>query len=209
MKIGKLLAVLGFCFLFVFSGNAQELTNFEQSILEEINLARQNPQEYAKILENRKQYFSGKTFSPPGEMGLETFEGVKAVDEAIKFLKKQKPLGALTFSSLLQKTAAWQLKDVLENPNVGHTGKDGSSPADRIRRAGIQTGRYAENISYLVNTPRSIVQMLVVDDGVKSRGHRKAIFTGSFTLIGISYGVDSKGNSYSVTLLTDPLRSKN
>lgn len=74
-----------------------------------------------------------------------------------------------------------------------HTGKDGSSPTDRIRAAGIGTplGWAGENIAWGAQTPAGVMSMWM-----KSPGHRKAILSKSFTAIGIGYYPCTENNSY-------------
>jgi hypothetical protein len=71
------------------------LSALEQSVLDELNLARTNPQTYAKLLEDYKGTFEGKIAKRPGKIDLMTQEGTRAVDEAIRDLKKQTPLEAM------------------------------------------------------------------------------------------------------------------
>ncbi len=71
---------------------------------------------------------------------------------------------------------------------LGHSGPDHSSPADRISRHGIWRGRWGENIAYGESSPRDIVLALIIDDGVRSRGHRHNIFNPDFNYAGAALG---------------------
>jgi uncharacterized protein YkwD len=70
----------------------------------------------------------------------------------------------------------------------GHKGRDGSQPWDRMARFGKWIGRAGENIDYGVRDARAIVVRLIVDDGVRSRGHRKNIFSRDFRVAGAASG---------------------
>ena len=173
-------------------------SEIEQSILNELNEARANPQTYITYLEEHKKKFKGSRADYP-DFVMETFEGTAAVDEAIKFLKKQSKLAPLTFSEALSKPAKLQLNDLIENPTLGHKGKDGSNLPKRLSKFGIKpTSHYAENIMQDANLPRQIVLWLIIDDGVKDRGHRKNIFDKAFKQVGISYGLAKNGRGVSV-----------
>ena len=71
---------------------------------------------------------------------------------------------------------------------VGHTGTDGSDPWERLRRYGAIRGSAAENISYGGATGRDVVLQLLIDDGVRDRGHRDNMFDPLFHVVGVSCG---------------------
>src|SRR3982075_2664906 len=74
------------------------LSQDERDLLNEINLARANPQRYASYLENLKPLFHGKEYQPSNQDSFKTQEGWSAVEDAIKFLRAAKPLGSLGMS---------------------------------------------------------------------------------------------------------------
>jgi uncharacterized protein YkwD len=57
-----------------------------------------------------------------------------------------------------------------------------------MARFGHWIGQAGENIDYGLHDARSIVVRLIVDDGVRDRGHRKNIFNRSFTVAGAASG---------------------
>lgn len=65
-----------------------------------------------------------------------------------------------------------------------HTGKDGSSSEDRMKKAGIPMplGWAGENIAWGASTPAGVMKMWM-----NSWGHRAAIMSKSFKAIGIGY----------------------
>jgi uncharacterized protein YkwD len=144
-------------------------------VIAEMNLARTAPQQYARIVASRT-------------VGYRGIEGEKVVREAIRFLEKQRPLAPLAVSAGIRNSA---LSHVLEMGPIGgrgHKGRNGSQPWDRMARFGQWVGRAGENIDYGVRDARGIVVRLIVDDGVRSRGHRKNIFSRDFRVAGAASG---------------------
>jgi hypothetical protein len=105
---------------------------FATAILHELNLARQNPSSYARFLQETSS-------------SLRTHEGVRAVDEAIRFLRDAQPRPPLALSPGLCRAAADHCRDQA-NGAMGHNGSDGSNPASRINRYGKWQGAWAENM---------------------------------------------------------------
>lgn len=176
--------------LLLLAASARAATSEElaRQLLDETNLARTQPQRYAEYLREFRKYFVGKAYRVPGAVALVvTSEGVPAVDEAINFLMKQRPVQALTWSPGLAKSA---LDLVREQAGSGVTGHDGSNGnlRTRIERHGTWKSGIAENISYGPETARLITMELIIDDGVADRGHRKNMFNGSFGTAGAACG---------------------
>jgi hypothetical protein len=80
-------------------GNATgEMDQNERAVLEELNLARTRPAEYAGYLEEHKRNFKGPLIVVVDGRRIKTVEGITAVDEAIAFLKRTPPVPALSAS---------------------------------------------------------------------------------------------------------------
>lgn len=141
----------------------------------EINLARTAPRQYARIVAGR-------------EAGRRHREGDRVVVEAVRFLEKVGPLPPLRRSEGLSGSALSHVLDQGPSGAVGHKGRDGSRPGKRMARFGKWSGRAAENIAYGRSDARSIVVALIVDDGVRDRGHRLNIFGREFRYSGIASG---------------------
>jgi hypothetical protein len=158
----------------------------EQDLVAEINAARADPQKYAAILEQEKKYFSGNEFHPPQRPGFVTNEGLKAVDEAINFLRSLKPVPTLATVSGMCLAAKDHLKDLQSSGKTGHKGSDGSTTEDRVNRYGNWMESIGENIAYDAPTAREVVIGWIIDDGLASRGHRKHLFDPSYRVVGVA-----------------------
>lgn len=164
--------------------NVDYLFEVEKNVILEMNMARSNPKKYAEMyIQPRTKRFSGNIY----DNYLMTNEGIAVVNECIKFMNGQSPLSILSPSKGLSLAAKDHATTQCLTNQTGHTGTDGSDPFIRIKRYGTYTTTAGENISYGAKSAREIVIQLLIDDGVKSRGHRKNIMNKSFTNSGVGY----------------------
>ncbi|QXE85409.1 CAP domain-containing protein [Geomonas nitrogeniifigens] len=158
-----------------------------QQVLAETNAARQNPQRYAEYIREFRKSFIGKAYRLPGTLNMVmTSEGKGALDEAVRFLSRQRPLPALSWSPGLAMAAADLVREQAASGETGH-GERGDTKK-RIEKYGSWRSSLGENISYGPETARQVVMGLIIDDGVADRGHRKNIFDRSFTTAGAACG---------------------
>lgn len=176
---------------------------FEQALLKEINEVRANPLKYISYLEEYKRGFRGNTAYLPNGQAITTNEGIAAVDDAIAFLKSLKKLPPYTVSKGLLSAANSQLADLQTDSSLGHYGKDGKSLPQRLSNFGSYGSFTAENITYFPLSPREIVITMIIDDGVKSRSHRKNIFSENFKHVGPAFGKGLKGENLCVLIFAD------
>ncbi|HET6490583.1 MAG TPA: CAP domain-containing protein [Syntrophales bacterium] len=163
----------------------------EKVIVKEVNLARTNPGFYASWLRGTRQHYRGTQLRRPGEAPVRTQEGLTAVDEAIRFLDKQKPVGSLTLSRGLSLAARDLVAAQGASGGFGHKGPDGSLPSDRIERHGAWESIIGENVAYGQQTARDVVAAFIVDDGVPGRGHRKNLYNAGYHVMGVDCGPHS------------------
>ncbi|HEX3280956.1 MAG TPA: CAP domain-containing protein [Pyrinomonadaceae bacterium] len=163
-----------------------------REILAEINLARTNPALYLTYLEDFKKFYRGKEIKYSDGSTLVTNEGVSALEEAIQFVRSVKPLPPLELRKGLILGAQDHVNDLVKTGQSGHRGSDGSTLEDRLNRYGSWSVSVGEDIVYRSRKAREDVIALIIDDGVKSRGHRKNIFKSDFHVIGLALGSSPK-----------------
>jgi uncharacterized protein YkwD len=139
-------------------------------VLRELNLARTAPQAYADILAARM----GGTRNP---------SLARSVNEAVRFLRKARPLPPIALSGGMSLAAELHVAKQGSRGGRGH-----GNPWSRMGRYGQWLGTAGENIHYGSGDARRIVCALIVDHGVSGRGHRKNIFNPGFRVAGIAVG---------------------
>lgn len=160
-----------------------------RGIIAELNFARTDPAGYADRLRSYRALYRGRIVRRPGATeDLMTREGVSAVDEAIAFLSRQPPLEPLDADDALARGARDHVRDQGARGLTGHIGSDGSTPSDRVRRYGRWRHAMAEDLAYGPASAIDVVRELIIDDGVRDRGHRKAIFLPVLRVAGASCG---------------------
>jgi uncharacterized protein YkwD len=168
----------------------RDYPRIESEVLAALNRARTDPGAVATWLEQLAGYFTGTRLKRPSwPVTINTTEGVSAVREAIAALRAQRPVPALTLNAALTRAARDHVTDHSRTGNTGHTGSDGSTVATRVARYGTWQVSISENIDYApMVSGRDVIESLIVDDGVRDRGHRRNIFEPSARVVGIACG---------------------
>lgn len=173
------------CIFALLSLCAARADDLAMQVLAEMNLARTQPQRYAKIVAERAPRWRGS-------------EGPRAAYEAVRFLKSARPVAELEWSEGIGHAALSHVLDIGARGGRGHYGSRGESPWKRMDRFGERTGYAAENISYSWGDARSIVMSLIIDDGVRNRAHRRNLFGASFRVAGVAVGAHARAGTMCV-----------
>ncbi len=157
-------------------------------VIDEINLARTNPQKYVEYLQEWKSHYVGRSVKLPDSRCLRTKEGVPAVDEAIEYMKKRAPIEPLVHSRGMDRAAGLMVKLQGATTQIGHHTPDGRGVSDRVDAYGQWLHVVGENISYGLDDPRQIVMLWIIGDGVPNRAHRTNMFRRDFRVAGAAMG---------------------
>lgn len=174
---------------------------FEEGVFAELNRFRSDPAAYADFLRDYRPRFEGRRLlaAGEGEIDIMTREGVAAVDEAIRELRREKPLPELAWSDLLARAAADHVAVQSRSGAVGHYTR-GQGPGERMRARG--GGPYVnEVITYGHHTPEGVVDQLLIDDGVPDRGHRFSLLRPTHRYAGVACGRHPVHRTMCVTLM--------
>jgi uncharacterized protein YkwD len=167
----------------------RDYVRIEAEVLAALNRARTNPQGEAGDIERLLPYYAGRLFQRPGQVAVQTNEGIDPAREAITALRVQAPVGALALNATLTRAARDHAADQARTGATGHTGSDNSSVTTRVARYGEWQISISENIDYSpMVAGRDVIENLIIDDGVANRGHRRNIYDPSAKVVGIACG---------------------
>lgn len=145
-------------------------SEFELSILAEVNLMRSNPKDYAeKYIKPRINSRSSSYWT-----------------SCVNDMSKCGQLSELSYAEGLYRISKDHSSTQGKTGQTGHTRTNGQDWTDCIDNYGTYSN-IGENISYGMSTPREILIQLLVDDGVSSLGHRKNLLSTEYTSIGVSF----------------------
>merc|ERR1719487_1546040 len=127
-----------------------------------------------------------------GKTAVVTKEGQHAVRDAIHFLERTAKLSPLADACTqgLRLAAEDHLLDLGKRGAIGHQGADGSASSDRMNRYGSWSGKCGECLWFgrMGSSAKQIVEDLIIDDGVSSRGHRMGIYDPAYQVAGVRMG---------------------
>jgi LysM repeat protein len=146
--------------------NNTSMSNEEMDMVREINLLRQNPAGYVPFI---KEYIAH--LQKNGEMG----SSIQTSNELIGELEKTPKLSTLQPLQCIYSAAKKHGEDQKSRGTTDHAGSDGSMPWDRVLRECPNLKDGNENLVGGPSDIRRAVILLLVDDGIDTRGHRKTL----------------------------------
>ncbi|MBN2261609.1 MAG: hypothetical protein JW735_01775 [Prolixibacteraceae bacterium] len=169
---------------------ASYLSEKEKDIILEMNMVRHNPTMYAEHMMKWMEAFydDKKMLTIPGKIPYLTNEGKEAYLECMEELRQTAPAPVMKVSHGMSKACKLLLLDQGTTGRTGHKSSSNTTPGDRLKQFGTPIGYFAENIHYGDIEPRFVVISLLIDDGVKSRGHRKTLLSNNFNFTGVAMG---------------------
>lgn len=142
------------------------LNREELQMVDEINLVRGNPVGYIPFVEAYIAYLRQN-----GDMG----NSIRTAYELIDELRQTPRLSVLQPAECLFRAAQKHGADEKSRGISGHEGSDGSWPWDRVLRECPQLRDGNENLVGGPSDIRRAVMLLLVDDGIEGRGHRRTL----------------------------------
>jgi uncharacterized protein YkwD len=114
----------------------------------------------------------------------------------VKDLENQSPLQLVEPSSLLAKETRAHSRDLaLKQKTISHSSSDGRGFQQRMNDAGV-TKCAGENILEGKKDALKAIIMLLIDQGVSNKGHRKALLNPDFNLMAASIFPEKNSDKY-------------
>ncbi len=164
--------------------NVEFLSDAEKNLILAMNIIRFDPPKYSRLyIYPRLQYFQGTSFHFPGKVPLRTKEGIEAVRELYLELLDTKPMEIFIPSRGISRASKDHAVYLKNTGQTSHEGQGGMSA--RISKYGQWKRGIAENLQWAASNAHEAVVSLMIDDGIRSRGHRKNILNPAYRLVGV------------------------
>ena len=161
--------------------------DFNQKIFNEINYARQFPEEYVLILEDilKTRESKDENFLFMENVPFVYNDLYGSLTESIKFLKAQKKLPGFVYHQALSDACEELLYEYVHNQNYKN---NNNIFEKRINHYGQSFGDNYELINYDMFDPEFIVVNMILSDGERDKFQRKVIFNPNLKYIGLCFG---------------------
>ena len=169
----------------------RDFYSFSFQILNEINYAREHPDEFLEKLKELKEtvedskdnclYIDNVPFVYNNLIG--------SLDDAIKFLENQRELPRLNYNKTITQACDYLLDELVAHDGLDDETAINYSLENRLNKFGHPLGESYELIDYGMFDPEFIVINFVLGDGDKNKFERKVIFNPNVKHIGIASGI--------------------
>jgi LysM repeat protein len=146
--------------------NNTSMSSEEMQMVDEVNLVRYNPEGYIPFIEDYIAELKSRN---------DMSNATKSAKELIAELKNTPKLSVLQTLPCLYTAAKKHGDDQRRKGDTDHQGSDGSWPWDRVTRECKDLKDGNENLVGGPSDIRRAVILLLVDDGIEGRGHRKTM----------------------------------
>lgn len=155
------------------------MTSDEQKVVFYMNLLRLEPSVFLKEIVKPYIIFN--------ELNVNSY-----VKSLYKDLEKCQPVGPLLMRKDLYIMANAHLLDIGTKGLTGHKGSNGKTFQKRAAPLLKKYATVSENVGLGFYSPLDNLIGLLIDDGVKDLGHRKAILASSYNSVGVAIGIHKK-----------------
>ena len=169
----------------------RDFYSFSFQILNEINFAREHPDEFLEKLKELKEtvedskdnclYIDNVPFVYNNLIG--------SLNDAIKFLEKQRDLPRLKYNKTITQACDYLLDELVAHDGLDDETANNYSLENRLNKFGHPLGESYELIDYGMFDPEFIVINFVLGDGDRNKFERKVIFNPNVKHIGIASGI--------------------
>ena len=169
----------------------RDFYSFGLQILNEINYAREHPDEFIEKLKELKE-----TIDDPKDNCIfidnvpfiyNNLSG--SINDAIKFLEKQNELPKLIYNKTITEACNYLLDELVSHDGLDDENANEYSLENRLNKFGRPFGENYELIDYGMFDPEFIVINFILGDGDKNKFERNIIFNPKVKYIGIASGI--------------------
>ena len=191
----------------------EEKINFnliQTMLYKELNKLRQNPKSYIPLIEAEMKTLKKNNVlkKKDSSLQIQTLEGKSAYEDAIAFLQEQKEVNPLTKEIKLSYAAQDLVTDIGERGVVSHQDKDGNYMSERIEKYCEWDYCANEVIEVSSKSATDILISLLVDDGIRDKLNRRALFQNVYNYVGISCGPHTEYEIVTVLVFAGGIRPK-
>ena len=166
----------------------RDFYSFSMQILNEINFAREHPDEFIEKLQELRETCEGSTDNCLyiNNVPFLYNDLCGSLDDAISFLSKQKNICPLIYSKTITQACDYLLDELIAHDGLEDEKINQYTLENRLNMFGKPLGEIYELIDYGMFDPEFIVINFILCDGDKQKYERNVIFNPNIKYIGIA-----------------------